>query len=103
MSIIDILGEKYEIISGFESKEFDGEAKFYSKQINLKYPEDMLDSSSTNAEKMKRWKEVFRHELLHCFLYQSGHSDYAEDEKLIDALSILSPEIFKTFNRLNLL
>lgn len=100
---VNILGTEYNVEFNHENKESDGEAFFYEKRIEIKPIQGMLNADSTIAEKEKRQKEVFRHELLHCTLFESGNSDYAYDEKLIEALSILTPKIFKVFQELDLL
>lgn len=100
---VNILGTEYEISYKLYSKEADGEAKFYGKTIDIKPLEEMLSEDSTDEEKMNRMKEVVRHELWHCALFEGGAEAYAYDEKLIDLLAILSPKIFKVFQELYIL
>lgn len=100
---VNILGTEYEMSFDLDSKEADGEAKFYGKKIDIKPLEKMLDKDSTDEEKLNRLKEVVRHELWHCTLFEGGAEEYAYDEKLIDLLSVLSPKIFKVFQELDIL
>lgn len=99
----NILGTEYEMSFDLDSKETDGEAKFYGKKIDIKPLEKMLDEDSTEEEKRNRLKEVIRHELWHCALFEGGAENYAYDEVLIDTLAILSPKIFKVFQELDIL
>lgn len=100
---VNIIGTEYMIEHNLESKEADGEAQFYCKKINIKPTDKMLDEDSTEEEKTNREKEVTRHELWHCLLFECGAEEYAYDEKLIDLLAIQSPKIFKTFQELDIL
>ncbi len=100
---VNILGTEYEIIHDLESKVADGQAGFYRKKIEIKPLDKMLDEDSTDEEKLNRQKEVTRHELWHCMMFEGGNEEYAYDEKLIDILAILSPKIFKVFQELDIL
>lgn len=100
---VNILGTEYEMSFDLDSKEADGEAKFYGKKIDIKPLERMLDEDSTDEEKRRRQKEVIRHELWHCALFEGGAENYAYDENLIDTLAILSPKLFKVFQELDIL
>lgn len=48
---VNILGTEYEMSFDLDSKEADGEAKFYGKKIEIKPLEKMLDEDSTDEEK----------------------------------------------------
>lgn len=100
---VNILGTEYEISFDLDSKEADGEAKFYGKKIGIKLLEKMLDEDSTEEEKTNRLKEVIRHELWHCALFEGGAENYAYDEALIDTLAILSTKIFRIFQEMDIL
>lgn len=100
---VNILGTDYSLEFDFDSKEADGEARFYEKKIKIRPTENMLDDDATEEAKKIRQKEVVRHELLHSILYEAGADEYSRDEKLIDALAILSPKIFKVFQELDIL
>lgn len=108
---INILGTEYEILVQSENenqklKENDGLCEQYSKQIILndcKYTENEV-MRVENFEEYK--KKVARHEIFHAFFGESGlrsHSDFAENEVLIDWLAIQSPKIFKVFRELDIL
>ena len=108
---VNILGTDYEILVQSEAenpklKECAGICEQYSKKIILndcKYTEDEV-MRVDNFEEYK--KKVARHEVFHAFFGESGlrsHSDYAENEELIDWLAIQSPKIFKVFKELDLL
>ncbi len=58
---------------------------------------------STEEEKLARQKEVARHEIYHCALYEGTGASYAWDENLIDFLAMSAPKIFSIFQQLNLL
>lgn len=109
--MVNILGMEYEILVQSEDenpklKECDGLCEQYSKKIVLndgKYAENEV-MTVDNLEEYK--KKVLRHELYHAFFGESGlrsHSDYAENEELIDWLAIMSPRIFKVFQELDIL
>lgn len=108
---VNILGTEYEILVQSENdnpklKECDGLCEQYSKKIVLndgKYAENEV-MTVENLEEYK--KKVLRHELFHAFFGEAGlrsHSDYAENEELIDWLAIMSPRIFKVFQELDIL
>lgn len=108
---VNILGTEYEILVQSEDdnpklKECDGLCEQYSKKIVLndgKYAENEV-MTVENLEEYK--KKVLRHELFHAFFGEAGlrsHSDYAENEELIDWLAIMSPRIFKVFQELDIL
>ena len=100
---VNILGTEYKINYELDSREADGEAKFYEKTIDIKPLCKMLSEDSTDEEKLNRLKEVIRHELWHCTLFEGGAETYAYDEKIIDTLAILSPKIFRVFQELDIL
>lgn len=100
---VNILGTEYGLTYDLDSKEADGEAKFFDKSIAIKPLDEMLADDSSAKEKQNRQKEVVRHELWHCLLYEGGMENYAYDENLINALAILSPKIFKVFQELDIL
>lgn len=100
---VNILGTEYEVEFNHEEKDSDGQAFFYKDKIKIKPKEKLLDEELSEGEKEKRQKEVFRHELFHCYFHESGNDTYAYDERLVDLLAILSPKIFKVFQELDIL
>ena len=101
---VNILGTEYTLTEGCDDKTADGWVKFYKKEIQIKPKGQMLDGDeSSDDEKTARQKEVIRHELYHCFLYEGTGMDYAWDESLINFLAMSAPKIFKTFQELDVL
>lgn len=102
--ITNILGTEYKIYSDLKNKNSDGECGLYNKEIHIRPIEDMLDGEpSSFEEKELRYKQVLRHELFHELFEESGISEWAYDEKLVDFLAIQFPKIFKVFQELNIL
>jgi hypothetical protein len=108
---VNILGTEYEIKTQSENdnpklKECNGLCEQYSKEIVIN---DFADARNDVmcVEKFEEYeKKVLRHEIFHAFFGESGlrsQSDYAENEELIDWLSIQSPKIFKVFQELEIL
>lgn len=101
---VNILGTEYKLTEGCDDKAADGWSKFYKKVIQIKPKDQMLDGEeSDDEEKNARKKEVIRHELYHCFLYEGTGMDYAYDENLVNFLAVSAPKIFKTFQELDIL
>lgn len=100
---VNILGTEYVVEFNHEDKQSDGQAFFYKNKIEIKPTDGMLDEELSVEEKGKRQKEVFRHELFHCYFHEAGNDTYAYDERLVDLLAILSPKIFKVFQELDIL
>ena len=108
---VNILGTEYKILVQSESenpklKENSGLCEQYSKKIIISDFEDCKDDPMLveNFEEYK--KKVVHHECFHAFFGEAGlrnHSDYAENEELIDWLAIMSPRIFKVFQELDIL
>ena len=101
---VNILGTEYKLTEGCDDNTADGLAKFYKKEIQIKPKDEMLyGEESDDEEKNARQKEVLRHELYHCFLYEGTGMDYAWDENLMNFLAMSAPKIFKTFQELDVL
>lgn len=101
---VNILGTEYKLTEGCDDKTADGWSKFYKKEIQIKPKEQMLDGEeSDDDEKTARQKEVIRHELYHCFLYEGTGADYAYDENLVNFLAMSAPKVFKMFQELEIL
>lgn len=104
MDKINILGTEYSIQHDLQSVISDGDCGLYDKKIRIRITNDMLDGEeSTIEERELREKEVIRHEVAHAFLFESGRSEWARDEDLVDFLAIQSPKLFKLFQDLNVL
>lgn len=100
---VNILGTEYAVRFDHKEKDSDGQTFFYKKEIALRPTEEMLDEDETIEEKEERFKEVFRHELFHSFLFEGTGADYAYDENLINFLAVNSPKVFKVFQELDIL
>ena len=100
---INILGTEYDLAIGCKEPDADGLSKVYSKKIFVRPSEEMLDASATPEEKLLRQKEVIRHEIYHCALYEGTGMHYVYDENLVDFLAVNAPKIFKIFYDLNIL
>ena len=95
MREVNILGMLYTVCSSTDlmDKGLDGECCYYSKQIKIRPWSKMLDDTSSDMEKQYRHREVVRHEIVHAFLYESGLSEYAQDEQLVDWIAMQFPKI----------
>ena len=100
---VNILGAEYSVFFDLQSEESDGEARFYKKEIHIRPVDKMLDSESTYEEKVQRAKEVYRHEIVHCTLFEMGTDEWSRDENLTSMLEINTPKIFKVFQELDIL
>lgn len=100
---VNILGTEYNVFFDLQSEDADGEARFYKKEIHIRSVDKMLDNESTYEEKVQRAKEVYRHELFHCALFEMGADEWSRDENLVSLLAINSTKIFKLFQELDIL
>lgn len=100
---VSILGTEYTIRQGLKSEECDGKAGPYRKSIQICDDKDFLDDDSAPEEKAARKKEVLRHEIVHCFFFESGEEEWSFDEKLVSWFAIQSPKIFKIYQELDIL
>ena len=103
---INILGTEWKIkITDPEYKKFKslnatGLCEVHSKEIliaNLKEDDKTYDNYKRFID------EIFKHEIIHAFFYESGLKQYYYDETLVEALSILIPKMNKVFKELNLI
>lgn len=106
----NILGEEYTFIAESKNEEevfIKGEAiafaDFYKKRIA--FDKEREENNFEDA-----LKETIRHELLHCFFYESGldansgeTDSWARNEEMVDWFAIQSPKIFKLFEENDLL
>lgn len=100
---VNILGTEYNVFFDLQSEDADGEARFYKKEIHIRPVNKMLDDGSSYEEKVHRAKEVYRHELIHCALFEMGADGWSRDENLASLLAINTPKIFKVFQELDIL
>ena len=92
---IYILGAEYDFSEDCKDEGADGVSEFYRKTIKVRPAEKMLEDGETEEAKRERWKEVVRHEIFHCFLYEAGNDRYAWDENLVNTLAVNAPKIFQ--------
>ncbi|MCD8208509.1 MAG: hypothetical protein LUD72_11270 [Bacteroidales bacterium] len=96
---MNILGTEYTVIhdiDALDAVDADGLCDRYAKTINLRCLPEMLDGQDVNA-KARRFDEVFRHEIIHAFLHESGMSKYEEDEEVVDWIARLYPKMAVIF------
>lgn len=93
---INILGTEYEyeVVKNIAAKELDGAGggitKFFEKKIFINGDNDVLAD----------YNRIVRHEILHAFFFESGLSEYARDEKIIDFLAYQIPKIVDIYKNL---
>lgn len=97
---LNVMGIEYKIkqIKAEDAKvEADGYHEPYSKEIVLvDLPED--PKTVENVEEYR--KEVFRHEIVHAFLHESGlagSSEWAKNEEIVDWITLQFPKLLKAF------
>ena len=103
IKVINILGTDYLVAPGLKDAESDGDVNFYNKTINVRDQKDLFGGDGTDQEKRKRMKEVFRHEITHAMLFESGFEEFAYNEELVNWFAIQSPKLFKLFQKLDVL
>ena len=89
-------------------RDFQGLCKVYSKEIWIcDEIEDFEDFGESRSHiKSKAIVEVLTHELAHAFLFESGLSDYSNDETLVQWIAInikkLNSGVLEMMKKLNL-
>lgn len=101
---VNVLGEEYTIKMNVKKEDDenltdnDGYIDYQTKEIVV---EEMPEPSLGLTKDVKSYeKHVVRHELFHAYLYESGFTDYANDEQLIEWLAVQFHKIRKTFEEL---
>lgn len=99
---INILGSDYTIVKSNPTKNKKlrntyGYCDFYGKEIVIldKYVED--ESTFNCIEEFAN--EVLRHELIHAALFESGFTDYAREEELVEWLSVQMPKLIRLMQK----
>lgn len=104
---VNVLGTEYTIKSGvkaeddahFSSSEADGYIDYQTKEIIIKeMPEESHELTNDIASYERL---VIRHELAHAFLYESGLTDYAVDERLVEWMAIQLPKMAKIIKKID--
>lgn len=109
----DVLGTVYTIHKEVDEKDFpgmkdcDGIVDWSSKNIYI--------NKQAEGSNLKNWdmhvKSTIRHELFHAFLYESGlcassgncNCGWAVNEEMVDWFAIMSPKIYRCFEKLGVL
>ena len=100
LSQVTILGVNYEVVykiakdDAYLKEGSSGYCDFYSKKIVIeKFTDEELNSPGATENIQALKDEIFRHEIIHAFLYESGRDDLARDEVLVNMLAIQLPKI----------
>lgn len=100
---VNVLGTEYTIVTEVKREDDenltdnDGYIDFQTKQIVI---EEMIEEVGMTKDIKSYEKHVIRHELVHAFLYESGLTDYANDERIVDWLAVQFPKMGKIFNEI---
>lgn len=102
--VVNILGQDYEIIQSTKATnpkllDCDAYVEFYSKKIVLGEITKGIEAIE-NIELYE--KEVLRHEIVHAFLHESGMSEWAEDEVLVNFIAIQIHKLSNIFKELEI-
>jgi len=82
---VDILGTEYNVAK-MHMEEEDGYTNYLLKEIWID-PECVF------------FERTLRHELIHAFLWESGLSEYAYDETIVDWMALQFEKIEKAYER----
>lgn len=99
---VNILGTDYELKEdkSIIDSGLDGLCKEYSKEIVIRPCEEMLSPRDNMEDKIKRYREVMRHEIIHAFFSEAGLDDYSDNEQLVNWLAIQIPKMNDVFTML---
>lgn len=110
MKTVNILGQEYKIVESSEKEEPKlvacnaiGICERYAKEIivDVHTLDNPTSRSAKNLPAFK--KQVLRHEIMHAIFHESGMSEFSENERLVELLSIQLPKIFKVCEELDIL
>lgn len=102
---VSVLGTDYTIQTGVKSEndsyfssneQIEGYIDYQTKEIFIK--EMPKDEPGLTRNLASYEKSVIRHELIHAFFYESGLTDYAGDERIVEWLEVQVPKMAKLFN-----
>ncbi len=107
MNKVNILGETYTIKKSNAKKDSnlvkaDGYMDATTKTIVLADLESETNEYNSLDNIQKYADKVFRHELIHAFLFESGLACYGNDEKIVDWIAVQYPKIKEVFERLKI-
>lgn len=108
---VNILGTKYKILYHNEKvnpkmTNSDGYVERFSKEIHINnelFDEEYRKDPNISDKLEKHVLEVFRHEIIHAFVYESGlweNCDWATNEEMTDWFAKQFPKIQKVFKQL---
>ena len=107
MNKINILGTTYTIKKSNAKKDSslvkaDGYIDTSTKTIVLADLESEKNDYNALDNMEKYADKVFRHELIHAFLFESGLACYGSDEKIVDWIAAQYPKLKEVFERLKI-
>jgi len=108
MKKINVLGTTYTVKEANDRtdpklKECDG---YCDDTIKLCVVDDMTDTSLMSKVNLDQYKKkVFRHEIIHAFLFESGlaNNSWAANEEMVDWIAAQFPKLTKAFEEVNAL
>lgn len=101
---VNILGTEYEILNQTiaenpKLKDANGLCEFFTKQIII----DVAEPDPNTFDNLAAFnRKVYRHEIIHAFLGESGLREYMSDEVLVDWMAVQFPKIAKVFKELEI-
>lgn len=106
---VDILGAMYTVVTDATEKDFphlrdaDGYCDFYGKVIVVKEWSDRWENEGDTPAKRNYLDKVLRHEIVHAMIHESGMSDMARDERVVEWVAIQSGKLFRLFDEMEVL
>lgn len=96
---INILGTEYSIVvdNSIVKLGIDGLCKEYDKEICIRSVGTMLCDDDSTETKLRRYKEVLRHEITHAFFCEAGLEQYSDNEQLVDWIAKQFPKMLQAF------
>lgn len=106
---VSILGTEYLIAyrteeewPKFKTMNASGMAELYSKELVIN-KDDMVEEEQTFDNLREYELKVLRHEMVHAFLFESGMTDYYDDERLVDWIAVQIPKMVKAMREVECL
>jgi len=100
---VNILGTEYGFTpedDTITNEDYDGICSIYTKVIKIKPVKALLEKEDDVEEKITRWKEITRHEIIHAFFFESGLEEQCYDEQIVDWVAKQFPKMQKVFEEL---
>jgi hypothetical protein len=95
---IDILGTKYKF-NVVKDEDFPRSAEGSDGGLTKYYDKEIIINGSTKYESIEDYKRIIRHEIIHAFFFESGLSEYTNNEQLVDFLAYQIPKMVKIFEK----